>query len=276
MDSTNKMFNPKNAAFTNDQVNQTEEQEPVSQKETPNQEKSTYNEDDNYNDVAQTIEVGQKVSDYPIEKFSAIKGKVLRISVLSRKWKKVRTHFVKGIRRFYCFDGVCDQTKEGPPKIHYLIPLQVYETDVKGEIISKSVNIQFLALASKYYDSLSLIDSAQPLNTIDLKVICEDEQYQSNNYIPVPGKAMWLQDEEFKKAVVTEYKRLEPFILKAFARKLGRTLEESTRLYNELTNDATSFGYGNNYTGGTKATTTKPTENPAADDFDIDTYLQEQ
>jgi hypothetical protein len=266
-----KMFNPANAPFvTNAPIvpTNTAMSAPVTVPIAP---ASTSASDDNYDDMATTVEVGDRISEYPIDKFRAVKGKVSRIAILSRKWKAVKSHFEKGVGNFYCFDGVCCQGEKGRAKRKYLVPVQVYETDIKGQVITKAVNIQYLVLSGRDYEPLSLIDSGQPLNTGDLNVLCEDEQYQTKNFILIPGKALWLQDEEMKTAVVAEYKRLEPFILKAFARKLGSSPEESQAMFLKLKNASSGFS------GAVDAAQGQAIAHPAIDptptDFNIDELL---
>ena len=276
------MFNPKNAPFagnvpTENVQEQTNTEIPTQQVSVPSQPvASTDNLDvDNYDDVAQTIEVGEKVSDYPVDKYRAVKGKVDRIAILSRKWKAVKSHFEKGMGSFYCFDGVCCQSDSGRAKRRYLVPVLVYETDIKGEVLTKAINIQYLVLSGKDYEPLAITDAAQQINTMDLKIICNDEQYQSKTFMAVPGQALWLQDAEFKKAVAVEYQRLEPYIIKAFARKLGRTPEESETNYLKSKKPDTAFEFGK--TGGgfpaIAPQTATSGASPVSEAFDIDNHL---
>lgn len=272
------MFNPASAPFNgNVPTEPAQGQIPVAPPVAPPVTSQVESVDtENYDDVAQTIEIGQKVSDFPIDKYRAIKGKIDRIAVLTRKWKAVKSHYEKGMGNFYCFDGTCCQSESGRAKRRYLVPILVYETDVKGNLLTKAVNVQYLVLSSVDYEPLSMADSAQPLNTLDLKVLCEEEKYQKKSFMPVPGQALWLQDEAFKAAVVTEYKRLEPFILKAFARKLGRTPEEAQENYLKSKKTPAIAGFDSSQVNTATADFAQAGASPVSpvsENFDIDSLL---
>jgi hypothetical protein len=252
------------------------------------QQVTNFEDTDDYSSMSQEVEVGQKASDFPIEKFKAVRGRVKRIGILTRKWKSVKIHFENGIGFYYCFDGTCCQTEKGPAKWKYLIPVVEYMTDEQGNVLTlDKFKIKFMSIGSTIFDHLSALDQGFKLETIDINVSTTNEKMQQNSYVPV-GPAVWRKPEniEFTKLVAEEYKKLEKYILKAAGRKLGNTPEEMqdtyTKIKAKLAGQQTGITQNNNYnaannyaanTNPTAVTNTVSAPSPVNSDFNIDEFL---
>jgi hypothetical protein len=218
-------------------------------------------EEDEYAGVAKEIEIGEKSSRFPIEKFRGTRNQIKRVGVLTRKWQQVYAHYEKGMGNFYCFGGSCCETEKGQSKAKYLVPVIVYlNTDIKGDLpkdqntgapILGEFEIQYLSLAKENYDSICLVDQGFQLETIDLKVPCTDENYQKLNFIPA-GAACWRSNMAFAKVVAEKYNASKGYILRDFARRLGKNEEECEANYQKRKSQIAQFGNqggGNQFAG---------------------------
>jgi hypothetical protein len=235
---------------------------PVAQVATAPLQVTPSHEDDEYAGVAKEIEIGEKSSRFPIEKFRGTRNQIKRVGVLSRKWQQVYAHYEKGMGNFYCFGGSCCETEKGQSKAKYLVPVIVYlNTDPRGDLpkdqntgapLLGDFEIQYLSLAKENYDSICLVDQGFPLETVDLKVPCTDENYQKLNFIPA-GAAAWRSNMAFAKAVAEKYNASKNYILRDFARRLGKTEEECNANYQKRKDQVAQFGNqggGQQYAGG--------------------------
>lgn len=177
------------------------------------------------------VDLGTRVSKYPISKFRGVQNFTRRVGILTSKWYAVKTHYLDGHGSFYCFGGSCCDFSD--PMVRYLAPIIVYDTGADGEPISQKFKIEFLGLSDSQYGPLILMNKGQALDTIDIFVSCTDAQYQKVSFIPA-GPALWRTNEVFAKAVWVEYVRLEKFIVKAFARRLGTNQVEAEASFAKL------------------------------------------
>ena len=181
------------------------------------------------------VSLGTKVARYPISKFRGVQGFIRRIAIPStKKIYAVKTHYDPDIRSFYCFEGLCCDYSD--PMVRYLFPILVYDTDKEGNIISAKFTIEFLALSESYYNSILLMHKSYPLDTVDILVSCTDERYQKNSF-QAGGETTWKKNENFAKKVGEEYIRREKHIIRAYAKRLGKTKVEAEATYRRLKGD---------------------------------------
>lgn len=177
------------------------------------------------------IQVGTVESKRPINKFRGMKNFTRRIGVLSNQIFFAKTHYEQGIGLFFCFEDACCDVTDAQGR--YILPIIVYDTNKDGDVISPKFTVEYLAIGEGAYKNLSLLNKTNALNTIDLYVSCEDEQYQKNAYQSA-GPALWLQNEAFKAAVTEVYNRLWKHVLRSYAKRLGKTKVEANAAYQRL------------------------------------------
>ena len=166
-----------------------------------------------------TGEIGTKVSRYPIEKIRFTKAKKELISIMTSNVTIPKLHYHENTGSFLCFDGVCCD-KLGFPKVRYLFPVVVYDTNKAGKPVSKDVEIKVLQLGKDLYEDITTIkDMHGDVTNIDLLVTCKDEQYQRVSFTPA-GKARWRRSSEIKDYVYKFWKKNHKHMVRAVGREL--------------------------------------------------------
>lgn len=228
--------------------------------------------DDDYSQLTKTVRLGEAIKK-PIEQFKGTTAKIKRISFLTLDWIQVASHYLPGIGRVYCWGGsCCDVDAKGRAPIRFIAPIILYKQadnngnlpkDNNGNVYfnQDSFEVQFLVMAGSKnpnkpsaYDSICLVNEQNPVDTVDLKVPCTNEQFQNLNFIPV-GPATWRSNPEFGRMVAQAYQAKKSFILKEYAQKLGRNaaeMEENLRKKIEIARQREA--QKNNQQGGGYAT----------------------
>lgn len=170
----------------------------------------------------QVADTGTKVSKYPIEKMRYTEAKKEMISVLTKQVIIVKRHYDEDTGSFFCFDGKCCEYL-GLPDVRYIYPVVVYDTNKKGQPVSKDIEIKALILPKDAYDDLSSKDEFNEggITSVDLVASCTDETYQRVTY-SVAGAARWKKSGEIKKYVADFWKKNAKYLTLA----AGRTLKE--------------------------------------------------
>jgi hypothetical protein len=166
-----------------------------------------------------TGEIGTKVSRYPIEKIRFTKAKKELISIMTGNVTIPKLHYHENTGSFLCFDGLCCD-KLGFPKVRYLFPVVVYDTNKAGKPVSKDVEVKVLQLGKELYEDITTIKEMHgDITNIDLLVTCKDEQYQRVSFTPA-GKARWRRSSEIKKEVYNFWKKNHKHMIRAVGREL--------------------------------------------------------
>ena len=181
------------------------------------------------------LKFGERLSRYPISRFKGVQGQANRVAILTTdRWYSVKTHYLKGLGSFYCFDTTCCES--GDAAVRYLAPIVEYATDREGSLIQAPFTIKYLSLADDAYNNLVMMSKSFPLNQVDLMITCQDSKFQKLTYqlACAPGQATWLQTKEFAGAVWNKYQSLDKHILRSFAKSLGKTQAEKEAVYARL------------------------------------------
>lgn len=168
--------------------------------------------------------MGLTVSRYAIDRIKFTKEKKDRISILSDNVIAVKTHYHEDLGQFLCTGGTCCNLV-GSPRVRYLLPIVVYETDAKGRILSKEVKLKVLALGQEQYDSIVTIAENSDISISDMDVIvtCSDAEYQKCTYTKVDSRtpgASWKKDNSTAQFVAEEFVRVKSHIIDPIARQI--------------------------------------------------------
>lgn len=163
--------------------------------------------------------IGDKVSRYPIEKMRFTKAKKELISIMLDKPFQLRVHYHENTGSFRCFEGACCK-KLKLPRVRYVFPIVVYDTNKKGKPVSKEVTVKALQLGQGLYDDIITIREMHgDISNIDLLVTCKDEQYQRLSFTPA-GKARWRRSGEITKYVLDFWKDNNEYLFDGIAREM--------------------------------------------------------
>jgi hypothetical protein len=162
------------------------------------------------------IVLGETISDQPIERFRGSPNFIHRISIVANTGKAVRTHYVDGLGTFYAIPGVTD-TKLGAPTLRICIPVVIYTTDERGNVVSPHVSVKYLQLPKRSYDEFIAANSSRALDQCDYLVTCTDERRQNLSFQNI-GPAAWRRNSDFESYVVQLYKSCWSAVGQAVAR----------------------------------------------------------
>lgn len=189
------------------------------------------------------VSFGQKIAGAWVVKFKGVKNFNKRIGILDTKSIfAMKTHYDEEIRSFRCFGTLCCEGSD--PTVRYLAAIILYDTNAEGSVVSPKFDIQYIALSPTAYDSLAVTHKSTPLDTLDLVVICSDDQYQKNTF-SVAGPAQWRVNEAFAKAVWEKYEATKKRIPRSFAKTLGKTTAEAEAVWRRIKQGVVSDGSGN-------------------------------
>lgn len=161
---------------------------------------------------------GIKVDRYPVERMKFTKGSKSMISILSDQVVVCKTHYKEGLGNFLCFGGEC--CDRDLPRIRYVFPIAVYDTDAKGKPISTEMRNAAFVVGKDTYDALMDIrDLKGSLSQFDLLVSCSDEQYQKIT-IQEAGLARYKKSKNAVREIEEFWAKNAKNILKSTARSI--------------------------------------------------------
>jgi hypothetical protein len=173
---------------------------------------------------ATTVAFGQKVDSLYVPRFKGQKGYTKRFAILDASRVYVaQTHFFdfKSVKSAHCWSGDC--CKADNPRQSYLVPGLSYDTNKDGDVCGSKISIEYMRCSTAMWDLLCMIHKSQPVDTIDLYIACEDDQYQKLKIVPA-GPAFWRKPEfaqTWAPAVMVEYKGKVERVLRSEARYLA-------------------------------------------------------
>lgn len=163
-------------------------------------------------------DIGLEVSRLPVEKVKFTKDSRSMISILSNRVVAIKAHYTEELGSFLCFGGSCCNL--GLPRVKYLFPCLVYETNKKGVPISNKVDYRCLALGKDAYnDILTMQELNGDITGIDIIVTCNDEQYQKVSFQPA-GPARWRKSKRIVKETQDFWKDHMKDLIAPVARKI--------------------------------------------------------
>lgn len=167
---------------------------------------------------AEEITLGEKRSAYPIPQYKGAEGRKDVFSIITSHAIAVKTHWEEGKGRIFCIPGNACCAVLGPPDLRYVIPIVVYDTDGRGNLLSNKLKLMFLKIdREKYEHFVNLLDAKIDPTTRDFVVTCSSAQYQKLAFTTL-NDAAWRKDPAIEKAVIAEFKRLAPMLRIAIAK----------------------------------------------------------
>lgn len=174
-------------------------------------------------DAVQIMSIGDTIDPIPIEKFVMNTQKKERISVITNSELGIKYHYSPVIGTFFCFGSSCCENL-GRPKVRYLLPIVVYETDSTGlKIISSSFSIKVLSLAPTAYEKIQTLSklSSGDLTNVDILVTCMDDKFQEMDFHRIDGVAIWKSHEDMYKSIESQFRSVQKYIPLVVARKVS-------------------------------------------------------
>ena len=164
-------------------------------------------------------EIGTVVSRFPIERVKFSTSKRELISILSRRVVIVKTHYVEDVGSFFCFSGKCCDL-DGLPRVKYLLPIVMYDTNKAGKPVSSEVVVKVLSIGKDQYEDIMTINELDgDITEKDLLVTCKDEQYQKIS-IQSAGDARWKKGKSIVSYVTNFWKENHKYLTMAVGRSL--------------------------------------------------------
>lgn len=170
------------------------------------------------------IDFGDKISYSPISRYKGKKDKRDLVQILSLNPLAVRYHYEAGVGYYYCYGGGCCN-RGNPVNIRYVFPIVVFDTDVRGKIVSDNFEISYLQLGSEAYENLILkYEINADLGERAILISCSDEKYQRLS-LEVAGESPLKTKPELQKLVLESYQELRPHIPASIARLVSNDAE---------------------------------------------------
>lgn len=166
-----------------------------------------------------TGDIGLEVSRYPVDKIKFNTTSRSLINIVTPRVIAVKTHYMDGLGNIICNGKTCCDV-EGAPRVKYVFPVVVYDTDKKGRPVSKSLDFKALAVGAETYESIMTKHDLQgDITSVDLLVTCTDEGYQKIQ-LDVAGECRWKKNAGMVKQVSEFWADNMKDLLKAIARQV--------------------------------------------------------
>lgn len=112
-------------------------------------------------------------------------------------------HYIAG--KGYIRDNEYLRQKMGPPKRRIGTFVVHYRTDKKGNLQKPfEYEIKPWVFGEAKYRNLAEIHENFPLTTHDIKVVCEDDQFQKMTFYPYPDEAVWQMKESLRNEILEQ------------------------------------------------------------------------
>lgn len=164
--------------------------------------------------------VGLTISRFAIDRIKFTADKRDRIAILTNRVVAIKTHYFPAIGNILCFGGACCNVGD-TPRVRYVFPVVVYETDKKGKILTTNTNLAVLSVGQDQYEALMAIqDEMGEISNFDLLVNCTDAEYQKLTFTPSQGLASWKRSPEITKKIAEEWQKVKPHLLDPIAKQM--------------------------------------------------------
>lgn len=167
-------------------------------------------------------DIGVEISRYPVDKIKFSKTKRELISIVTPQVMAIKTHYIDGVGSVLCSGKSCCKIA-GAPRVKYLFPIVVYETDSKGKPVSNRLSYKVLAVSEGVYKDIVTLSDVQDLTTIDMLVTCKDETYQDISLTPA-GNCRWQSQPKLVEQVVEFWGQHMEDIIKPIAREVEESV----------------------------------------------------
>lgn len=167
-------------------------------------------------------DIGLQVSMFAVDRMKFTTSSKSRIAIVTDKVLALRTHFTEELGSFICFEGECCNLC-GAPRVKYLFPIVIYDTDKNGRPVSLNVENKVLAVGKGVYEDIMTIhelnEGTGGVTSVDLLVTCRDEKYQDIS-IQAAGPCNWKKKPEIISQVTDFWSKNMEHLYKAVARQV--------------------------------------------------------
>lgn len=172
------------------------------------------------------IKWGTTVSPVAVDRFRGKEGIPNVIAILNKdeELKAAKTHYVDGLRHFYCFEGECCEN-HGTPSVAYIVPIveyQVLQYPGPGKRLDYGmpVQVKYLKMGKGTYNEFQMKDSLKGITNHDLFVTCVRQDMQELNFEFLDGLPKWRQDGDIQRVIAREWPRYQKLLEISVAREL--------------------------------------------------------
>lgn len=156
------------------------------------------------------------------EKYKGKKGEVHRLGIVFTDPKAMfagsKVHYKE--RYFHCKKGKCCEVI-GPSKWRVGAVVVQYATDKQGNLRKPfSYDLWPWIFGEVTYNKMKTVNSEFPLVTHDIKISCENEEYQHLNITPC-SESIWTAKDEIKTPVLEQAKGIWEYVKKSIASELS-------------------------------------------------------
>lgn len=117
-------------------------------------------------------------------------------------------HYIEG--KGYVKTNEYLRSRLGPPNRRIGTFVVHYTTDRKGNFVKPfEYEVKPWVFGEQKYRNLAQIHEQFPLSYHDIKIICEDGQFQRMTFMAYPDEAVWRQKESLREEVLETVKSLE-------------------------------------------------------------------
>lgn len=165
------------------------------------------------------VDMGTKVSQYPIDKYRGAKGRRDRISLLSNKPLVTKSHYHDKIGSFYYLREAVEHGLG--VNVRYNFVIVIWDTDNKGAITSLD-NWQLAVLSTGYEAYQNLCDKFElngDLTKFQMLVTCLDDTYQKLSF-ELAGPAPYIENKDLFKEIKSSYKENLGYVPLVIAQKI--------------------------------------------------------
>ena len=174
------------------------------------------------------------------EFYKGVTNRTDRIGIVSRRVKRVSTHYKKGVGHVMCRSKPSQKNNQGvvvveavkalcckklpAPKVRCGVVIVQYSTDRQGDIDPNQplrYQLMFWIFGEDKYVLIRSYNKEMPIDKNDIKIICSDSQFQKLQFMPARGslwqkeKLGWKKEIEEEAALLQE--KLPRFMGKALS-----------------------------------------------------------
>lgn len=164
------------------------------------------------------VEMGTRVSQYPIEKYKGVKGRRDRISILSNKPLVTKSHYHEKVGSFYYLDAAV--AKGQSVNVRYNFMIVVWDTDSKGALVSTKFTLGILSTGYDAYQNLcDKFELNGDLTKFQMLVTCLESKYQDLSF-EIAGQAPYAGNAELFSEIKLRYKEVVNYMPLVIAQKI--------------------------------------------------------
>jgi hypothetical protein len=169
------------------------------------------------------VEMGQRVSMYPLSRYTAAEGRKDLITLLHNNPYVAKLSYHEDLGSFFY---IPECNKYGlDPRVYYAFLAVQWPTDQNGKMLAvDKFQIILLRLGNDYYQNLAdKFEINGDLTKLNIQVRCSDAKYQKLSFEVAGGSPMY-QNQNLYNSVMSKAKEMQQFIPKVLGREVTSKL----------------------------------------------------